>query len=154
MSLTRTLNLDCHVRSGANATVTISVNETDYNFNLAPTIDWVPSSSVENARSISLDIVLTTPNSGTSNNYNYNLAIKAEGSDVLICGYSVTQGIFLISSQPVWDVAGWQPYDISGHQGDDALYQGNGSLQILDGQTVEFVGTIIAPLIPAQPPAP
>lgn len=143
MSLTCTLNLDCHVRSGAFATVTISVNETEYNYNLAPTIDWVASSSPEDAHNLSLDIELTTPELGT--NYSYNMAIKASGSDVLICGYSMPQGIFQISTQPVWDVPGWQPYDISGHQGDNAEYHGNGSLQIFNGQTVEFVGKVIMP---------
>lgn len=150
MSSTCTLNLACHVRSGAAATVTVSVNETDYNFNLEPTIDWVPSSSVENARSIPLDIVLTTPNPGTYT-YSFDLAIKAEGSDVLVCDYSVPQGVFQISSQPVWNVPGWQPYDIDGHQGDNAQFQGNGSLQILDGQTVEFNGTITIPILSREP---
>jgi len=91
-----------------------------------------------------LDIALTTPVANT-NSYDVDLKITAQGSDVLVCGYSMSWGQFRITSQPVWDEAGWQPYDISGHQGDNAQYQGNGSLQILAGQTVEFTGTIVVP---------
>jgi hypothetical protein len=140
-----TLDLDCHVRSGANAIVLVSVDKTDYRFDLAPTINWVASSSATSAHRISLDLVLdtTVPDTGA---YEVAVKIKAEGSDVLVCGYTMSQGLFQITSQPVWDEDGWQPYDISGHQGADAQFQGNGSLQILNGQTVEFVGTVIAPV--------
>jgi len=136
-----TLDLDCHVRSGADAVVRISVDQLNYEFELTPTINWVPSSSSTGAHKISLDIELTTPVANT-NAYDVDLKIQAEGSDVLVCGYSMSQGQFQITGQPVWNVPGWQPYDISGHQGDNAQYQGNGSLQILNGQTVEFGGTI------------
>ena len=141
-----TLNLDCHVRPGANAVVLVSIDQTDYRFDLAPTINWVASSSAASAHRISLDLALDTPVPDTSA-YEVDVKIKAEGSDVLVCGYEMSQGLFQITGQPVWDADGWQPYDISGHQGDDAQYQGNGSLQILRGQTVEFVGTVVAPEI-------
>lgn len=135
-----TLSLDCHVRSGSNAVVFVKFNESNYEFDLTPTINWVPSSTSVGAHKISLDIELTapvlTPNS-------YDVEIRAQGNDVLVCGYSTTRGFFQISSQPVWNVSEWQPYDISGHQGDDAQYQGNGSLQILNGQTVAFSGTVM-----------
>lgn len=139
-----TLDLYCHVRSSSNAAVFVSVNQLNYEFDLTPTINWVPSSSSMGSHKISLDIALTTPVSNT-NAYDVDLKIKAEGSDVLVCGYSMSCGRFQLSSQPVWNVSGWQPYDISGHQGDGAQYQGNGSLQILNGQTVEFSGTVIVP---------
>ena len=137
-----TLDLYCHVRSSSNAAVFVSVNQLNYEFDLTPTINWVPSSSSMGSHKISLDIALTTPVSNT-NAYDVDLKIKALGSDVLVCGYSMSQDLFQITSQPVWDEAGWQPYDISGHRGENAQYQGNGSLQILNGQTVEFGGTII-----------
>ncbi len=89
-----------------------------------------------------MDIETTTPASNT-NTYDVDLKIAARGNDVLVCGYSIPRGQFRITSQPVWDEDGWQPYDISGHQGDDSQYQGNGSLQILTGQTVEFSGIIM-----------
>ena len=139
-----TLDLDCHVRSGANAVVLVSVDKTDYRFDLAPTINWVASSSAASAHRISLDLALDTPVPDTGA-YEVDVKIKAEGSDVLVCGYAMPQGMFKITGQPVWNVPGWQPYDIAGHQGDDAQYQGNGSLQILNGQTVTFVGTVVAP---------
>jgi hypothetical protein len=141
-----TLNLDCHVRPGANAVVLVSVDQTDYRFDLAPTINWVPSSSVTGAHRISLDLALDTPVPDTGA-YEVDVKIKTEGSDVLVCGYEMSQGLFQITSQPIWDEEGWRPYDISGHQGDDAQYQGNGSLQILNGQTVAFVSTVVAPEI-------
>ena len=141
---TSTLELDCHARSGANAVILVSVAKNNYEFELTPTINWVPSSSQVGAHKISLDIALTTPVANT-NSYDVDLKITAQGSDVLVCGYSMSWGRFQITSQPVWNVPGWQPYDISGHQGDGAQYQGNGSLQILDGQTVEFSGTVIVP---------
>ena len=137
-----TLDLDCHVRSGANTVVRISVDQTNYEFELTPTINWVPSSSWTGSHKISMDIEIATSASNT-NTHDVDLKIQAEGSDVLVCGYSMSQGQFQITGQPVWNVPGWQPYDISGHQGDGAQYQGNGSLQILNGQTVEFVGTIV-----------
>jgi hypothetical protein len=139
-----TLDLDCHVRSGANAVVRVSVDRINYEFELTPTINWVPSSSPTGTHKISLDIKLTTPVANT-NAYDVALKIQAQGSDVLVCGYSMSQGQFQITGQPVWNVPGWRPYDISGHQGDGAQYQGNGSLQILNGQTVEFSGTITMP---------
>ena len=139
-----TLDLYCHVRSSSNAAVFVSVNQLNYEFDLTPTINWVPSSSSMGSHKISLDIALTTPVSNT-NAYDVDLKIQAQGSDVLVCGYSMSQGQFQITGQPVWNVPGWRPYDISGHQGDGAQYQGNGSLQILNGQTVEFSGTVIVP---------
>ena len=93
-----------------------------------------------------MDIEITTPVSDT-NTYDVDLKINAEGSDVLVCGYFMPQGVFQITGQPVWDEDGWRPYDIAGHQGDGAQYQGNGSLQILAGQTVEFSGTIVVPAV-------
>jgi hypothetical protein len=141
-----TLELDCHVRPGANAVIVVSVGQTNYEFDLAPTINWVPSSSSTGAHRISMDIEITTPVSDT-NTYDVDLKINAEGSDVLVCGYFMPQGVFQITGQPVWDEDGWRPYDIAGHQGDGAQYQGNGSLQILAGQTVEFSGTIVVPAV-------
>ena len=140
------LELDCHVRPGANAVIVVSVGQTNYEFELAPTINWVPSSSSAGAHRISMDIEIATPISDT-NTYNVDLKINAEGSDVLVCGYSMPQSVFQIASQPIWDEDGWQPYDIAGHQGEDAQYQGNGSLQILAGQTVEFGGAIVVPAV-------
>ena len=76
----------------------------------------------------------------------HHFTINAQGSDVLICGYTSTvtnSGAvpFDIVSQPVWDAPGWQPYDITGH-GPGLAFEGPGSLQILAGQTVQFVGKI------------
>jgi hypothetical protein len=136
-----TLELDCHVRPGANAVIFVSVGQTNYEFDLTPTINWVSSSSRVAAHKISMDIEIATPVSNT-NTHDVDLKIKALGNDVLVCGYSMSRDLFQIASQPVWDEPGWQPYDISGHQGENAQYQGNGSLQILNGQTVEFGGTI------------
>ena len=137
-----TLYLDCHVRSDSNAVIFVKFNEINYEFDLTPTINWVPSSTSVGAHKISLDIELTAPVLSTNS---YDIEIRAQGSDVLVCGYSMTRGWFRISRQPIWNVPEWQPYDISGHQGDGAQYQGNGSLQILNGQTVEFGGTITMP---------
>ena len=137
-----TLELDCHVRPGANAVIFVSVGQTNYEFDLTPTINWVSSSSRVAAHKISMDIEIAAPVLNT-NTHDVDLKIKALGNDVLVCGYSMSQDLFQITSQPVWDEAGWQPYDISGHQGENAQYQGNGSLQILNGQTVEFGGTIV-----------
>ncbi len=139
-----TLDLDCHVRSGANAVVRVSVDQMNYEFELTPTINWVASSSSTGALKISLDIALTTPVVNT-HAYGVDVKITVQDSDVLVCGYSMSRGQFQITGQPVWNVPGWQPYDISGHQGDSAQYQGNGSLQILKGQTVQFRATVIMP---------
>jgi hypothetical protein len=70
----------------------------------------------------------------------FNFKIQVEGSDVLICGYDALCP-FTIVTQPVWNDPEWQPYDITGH-GNGLAYEGNGSLQIIAGQTVEFTGSI------------
>lgn len=137
MTITNTLELSAHVRTGANASISITIDDEVYDFDLAPTINWVPSSSTENSHKIPVQI--TFPDGTTKV---IKLKISAKNSDVLICGYEMPGANFIISSQPQWDVAGWQPYDIAGHQGDDAEYQGNGSLQIMAGQSVEFEATV------------
>lgn len=138
MSISSTLILNCHVRPGPAAVVSVSLNRVAYNFNLSPTINWVPSSSVESSHLISIDLSFTE-----IKNYEFETKISARGNDALVSGYTMTNGIFLISTQPIWNVPSWQPYDINGHLGENAEYQGNGSLQILDGQTVEFIGKIV-----------
>jgi len=136
MSITHTLEFSVHVRTGANALISVSIDNKAYTFDLAPTINWVPSSSTENAHKVPVQIVFPK---GTRKVV--KLKISVENSDVLICGYKILDANFIISSQPKWNVANWQPYDISGH-GEDAEYQGNGSLQIMDSQTVEFEATV------------
>lgn len=138
MPIASTLILNCHVRPGPDAVVSVSVNGVVSDFNLSPTINWVPSSSIKSSHELSIDLSFTE-----IKNYEFEIKISAHGNDVLISGYTMTKGRFLISTQPVWNVPGWQPYDIEGHLGENAEYQGNGSLQIFNGQTVEFIGTII-----------
>lgn len=147
--LTSLLDLYCHVRPGANALVSVFVDGTIRTVVLEPTIEWVASSSKTKARKITVSIPRTgtDPNAPAVNTYKFK--IKVAGSDVLICGYEMSKGRFEISSQPVWDDANWQPYDFTGHTGDDAQFQGNGSLQILAGQTVEFDGTLFVNNPPA-----
>lgn len=136
MTITYTLEFNVHVRTGTNALVSISIDDEAHTFDLAPTINWVPSSSSENSHNVPVQIIFPE---GTRKVV--KLKISVENSDVLICGYKMSAANFVISSQPHWNVADWQPYDISGH-GDDAEYHGNGSLQILAGQTVEFEATV------------
>jgi len=141
--LTSLLDLYCHVRPGANALVTVFVDGTIRTAVLEPTIDWVASSSKTKARKISLSVQRsgTDPTQPATDTHKFK--IKVDGSDVLICGYEMSKGRFEIASQPVWNDTDWQPYDFTGHVGDDAEFQGNGSLQILAGQTVEFDGNVI-----------
>jgi len=131
-----TLELSCHVKPTTPALLTITVNGTETQFELSPTINWVPSSTNENSYKIRVPLDI-------SNGNTFDFKINAERSDVLVCNYQLSKGHFQISTQPVWNVPGWQPYDIAGHQGDNAQFQGNGSLQILDGQTVEFTGLVV-----------
>jgi len=133
------LTLNCHVKPDTSALVTIVLDGTSQQFNLAPTINWVPSSSRQDSREILINLLVE---SDTSESTEFDFEIKAEHADILICGYTCTLGSFNISTQPVWDTPGWQPYDISGHAGDNSSYTGPGSLQILKGQTVRFKGTL------------
>jgi hypothetical protein len=133
------LTLNCHVKPDTSALVTIVLDGTSQRFNLAPTINWVPSSSRQDSREILINLLVE---SDTSESTEFDFEIKAEHADILICGYTCTLGSFDISTQPVWDTPGWQPYDISGHAGDNSSYTGPGSLQILKGQTVRFKGTL------------
>jgi hypothetical protein len=133
------LTLNCHAKPDTSALVTIVLDGTSQQFNLAPTINWVPSSSRQDSREILINLLVE---SDTSESKEFDFEIKAEHADILICGYTCTLGSFDISTQPVWDTPGWQPYDISGHAGDNSSYTGPGSLQILKGQTVRFKGTL------------
>ena len=145
---TSILTLNCHVKPDTSALVTIVLDGISQQFNLLPTINWVPSSSKQDSREILINLPIE---SNTSEVKDFDFEIKAEHTDILICGYTCTLGSFNISTQPVWDAPGWQPYDISGHTGDSPSYSGPGSLQILNGQTVRFTGTLTIQL---NPPAP
>jgi hypothetical protein len=143
-----TLTFKCHVNSTAPAVITVTVDEVPTEFTVQPTIQWVPSSTSEGAQEISLELdpakLYNETDARIENTFNFT--INAQGSDVLICGYTSTvtdsgASPFDIVSQPVWDALGWQPYDITGH-GAGLAFEGPGSLQILAGQTVEFVGKI------------
>ena len=136
---TSILTLNCHVKPDTNALVTIVLDGVSQQFDLLPTINWVPSSSKQDSREILINLPIE---SNTSEVKDFDFEIKAEHTDILICGYTCTLGSFNISTQPVWNAPEWQPYDISGHIGDSPAYTGPGSLQILDGQTVQFKGTL------------
>jgi hypothetical protein len=148
---TSIMTLNCHVKPDTSALVTIVLDGISQEFNLLPTINWVPSSSTQDSREILINLPVS---SNTSAVKNFDFEIKAEHSDILICGYTCTLGGFDISTQPVWDTPGWQPYDISGHAGDGPSYSGPGSLQILNGQTVQFTGTLTVQQPPAAAPLP
>ncbi len=137
MATTSVLKLYCHVKPGANAALSVAIDGTSHEFDLHPTIDWVPSSSKEGSQeaTVTLDI-------SNSNPAMFEFGISAADNDVLICGYETSRGLFHIHTQPTWNTPGWQPYNISGHQGDDAEFQGNGSLQIMAGQTVTFTAKL------------
>lgn len=135
---TSILTLNCHVKPDTGALVTVVLDGISQQFNLLPTINWVPSSSKQDSHEILINLAVL---SNTSEVKNFDFEIKAEHTDILICGYTCTLGSFNISTQPVWDTPSWQPYDISGHGGRQAL-AGPGSLQILNGQTVQFTGTL------------
>ena len=135
---TSILTLNCHVKPDTGALVTVVIDGISQQFNLLPTINWVPSSSMQNSREILINLPVVSLN-GIKD---FDFEIKSEHSDILIGGYTCTLGSFNISTQPVWDNLNWQPYDISGHIGDSPAFSGPGSLQILNGQTVRFKGTL------------
>ena len=141
------LTLNCHVKPDTNALVTIVLDGISQQFDLLPTINWVPSSTRQDSREILINLPVS---SNTSAVKDFNFEIKAEYSDILICGYTCRLGSFDISTQPVWDAPGWQPYDISSHTGDSPSYTGPGSLQILNGQTVRFTGTVTTQQSPSS----
>ena len=123
------LTLYCHVRPANSTQVKIEINDDVHEFALEPTLNWVASTEKTNAH----EIKFLTPS-----NEIFTMKISSGNSPILICGYKVVTGIFKIVSQPVWNEANWQPYDISGHIGEEAFYTGPGSLQIMTGQTVMF----------------
>lgn len=135
---TSILTLNCHVKPDTGALVTVVVDGISQQFNLLPTINWVPSSSMQDSR----EILINLPATSLDEVKDFDFEIKSEHNDILIGGYTCTLGMFNISTQPVWDTLNWQPYDISGHIGDSPVYTGPGSLQILNGQTVRFKGTL------------
>jgi hypothetical protein len=132
------LELMCHVKLGKNATLEITVDDVKHEFTLLPTINWVASSTSVDAHKILL--ILESP-LGLSKIFKFKIAAKH--NDVLVCGYKTSRNQFQISSQPIWNILSWRPYDISGHVGDNAEFQGNGSLQVMAEQTVEFDGKLI-----------
>ena len=145
---TSILTLNCHVKPDTSALVTIVLDSTSQQFSLVPTINWVPSSSTQDSREILINLPVS---SNIFEIKDFDFEIKAEHTDILICGYNCSHGSFNISTQPVWDAPAWQPYDISGHTGDSPPYSGPGSLQILNGQTVRFTGTLTIQLNPLAP---
>lgn len=136
---TSILTLNCHVKPDTSALVTIVIDGISQQFDLLPTINWVPSSSTQDSREILINLPVVDLNESVTD---FDFEIKSEHTDILIGGYACTPGTFNISTQPVWDTPDWQPYDISGHIGDSPSYSGPGSLQILNGQTVRFKGTL------------
>jgi hypothetical protein len=132
------LELSCHVKLGKSATLEIIIDDAKHEFTLLPTINWVASSTSSGAHKIIL-ILESLP--GTSKIFKFK--ISAKHNDVLVCGYKTSRNQFQISSQPIWNILNWRPYDISGHIGDNAEFQGNGSLQVMAEQTVEFDGKLI-----------
>jgi hypothetical protein len=143
---TSILTLNCHVNPDTSALVTIVIDGISQQFDLLPTINWVPSSSTQDSREILINLPVVDLNESVidlnESVTDFDFEIKSEHTDILIGGYACTLGIFNISTQPVWDTPDWQPYDISGHIGDSPSYSGPGSLQILNGQTVRFKGTL------------
>lgn len=132
------VTLYCHVRPVNSTQVKVEINDDVYEFVLEPTINWVASTSQTYAH----EIKFLTPS-----NKIFAMKISSDISPILICGYKADKGLFQIVSQPVWNEADWQPYDISGHTGEDSAYGGAGSLQILGGQTVVFDAQVDAPWI-------
>lgn len=135
---TSILTLNCHVKPDTGALVTVVIDGISQQFDLLPTINWVPSSSTQDSREILINLPVVDLEAVTD----FDFEIKSEHTDILIGGYTCTLGNFNISTQPVWNTPDWQPYDISGHIGDSPSYSGPGSLQILNGQTVRFKGTL------------
>lgn len=147
MSLTHTLELDCHVRPGPDAVLTVTIDGVTKEFTLVPTINWVASSNNQGANSISTEVALTDIVSAFVKHnqpikQQFDVKISCKNNDVLICGYRSPNSIFNIVTQPTWDDPAWHPYDISGHEGDNPQFAGPGSLEILDSQTVEFKGEL------------
>jgi hypothetical protein len=130
------LTLYCHVRPANSTQVKIEINDDVHEFSLEPTLNWVASTEKTNAH----EIKFLTP-SGES----FTMKISSDNSSILICSYLPEKGTFNIISQPVWNEANWQPYDISGHTGEEAFYTGPGSLQIMAGQTVVFDALVNVP---------
>jgi hypothetical protein len=148
MSNTIPLVFKCHVTPPSPAVITVTVDDVVNEFTVQPTINWVDSSNDTGAETIVVDIDIAQLFATIEYDEQYNrlpktcnFKIQAQGSDVLICGYDA-DFLFDIATQPVWNDPSWQPYDITGH-GTDKEYAGPGSLQILDGQTVEFVGKFL-----------
>lgn len=131
------LSLSAHVRPGPNAKVTVKIDQKSFDFELEPTINWVPSSSPAQSRKMFCLIENLAPPP------EFDVEIRALDNDVLICGYNVFKGQFVIVTQPTWDDPNWQPYDVTGHDGNE--YNGPGSLQILAGQTVKFRAQVLYP---------
>ena len=130
------LTLYCHVRPANSTQVKIEINDDVHEFALEPTLNWVASTEKTNAH----EIKFLTPS-----NEIFTMKISSDNSSILICSYFTEKGTFNIISQPVWNEANWQPYDISGHTGEDAAYGGTGSLQIMTGQTVVFDALVNVP---------
>jgi len=142
------LIIKCHVTPPSPAVMTITVDDVATEYTVQPTINWVPSSSDDGATKIRVNLAYEKFFNYESDITTFNFKINVKDSNVLICKYDgfwprtgdIRWG-FDIVSQPVWNDPNWQPYDITGH-GPDLDLAGPGSLQILDGQTVEFVGQL------------
>ena len=107
------LAISCHVKPGANATVTVTVEgEAPKTFDLAPTIDWTGTSTKDGARSMFVFVPMNhgafvydpavAVNWATATNWpqggpgleteTRSVSIAVAGNDVLICGWKASTG--------------------------------------------------------------
>lgn len=119
------LAISCHVKPGANATVTVAVdNEAPKTFDLASTADWTETSTKDGARSMYVFMSMnhgafvydpaTAVNWATATNWTQGgpgletetrtVNIAVSGNDVLICGWKASTGQVLLSDF-VWTPA-------------------------------------------------
>ncbi len=126
--MTVDLEFLCHARPPQSAQIEFVIDNKIIMAEIAPTINWVMSSTPRGSRS-----VVVPTNLGT-----VNFCITAQHSDVIICGYRGC--VFNYVTQPVWS-DGSVFMDITGHGADKDL-QGPGSLVLPVGVTVTFTAQV------------
>ena len=122
------LELLCHVRPPQSAQIEFVINDKITMVEIAPTINWVMSSTARGSHSVIVPV-----NTGT-----VDFCITAQHSDVIICGYQGCE--FNYATQPKWS-DGSSFMDITGHGADQDL-QGPGSLVLPAGVTVRFAAWV------------
>lgn len=112
-------DLSVHVRPGATAKVTVTMDTNITEYDLAPTLDWQLDATVDHAHKICVTLDIFTF---------AGISIASEHNDILVLGYEPRQpGLWRFASVPEWRSGQIydDPDDFDGHPRALPIYRGD-----------------------------